>query len=94
MGFKKHLLYVQYRMHPSISQFPNAKFYEKRIEDGPNVTDEKHRRCFLPGPMFGPYSFINIESGWEDTDTLGHSKKNFVEVAVVSEIIRRLFNGL
>ncbi|KAH7664506.1 P-loop containing nucleoside triphosphate hydrolase protein [Dioscorea alata] len=92
MGFKKNLLYVQYRMHPSISQFPNAKFYEKRIEDGPNVIDEKHRRCFLPGPMFGPYSFINIESGWEDSDRLGYSKKNFVEVAVVSEIIRRLFN--
>ncbi|KAJ0968897.1 hypothetical protein J5N97_021774 [Dioscorea zingiberensis] len=92
LGLKKQLLYVQYRMHPSISQFPNAKFYEKQILDGPNVIDEKHTRSFLPGPMFGPYSFINVEFGEEASDNLGYSKKNLVEVVVVSEIIRRLFN--
>ncbi|XP_042479829.1 probable helicase senataxin, partial [Macadamia integrifolia] len=29
MGHKKHLLNIQYRMHPSISLFPNTEFYGK-----------------------------------------------------------------
>ncbi|XP_039137509.1 uncharacterized protein LOC120275083 isoform X2 [Dioscorea cayenensis subsp. rotundata] len=90
LGYKKQLLNVQYRMHPWISRFPNASFYDNQISDGPNVTDKKHARCFLPGPMFGPYSFINIEFGNEVADALAHSKKNLVEVAVISDIIRRL----
>ncbi|KAM0946831.1 putative DNA helicase [Dioscorea sansibarensis] len=90
MGYKKQLLNVQYRMHPSISKFPNASFYSNQISDGPNVIDKKHTRCFLPGPMFGPYSFINIEFGNEVADDLAHSKKNLVEVAVISDIISRL----
>ncbi|KAJ0968900.1 hypothetical protein J5N97_021777 [Dioscorea zingiberensis] len=92
LGCKKQLLNVQYRMHPSINRFPNANFYNNKILDGPNVIDKKHTRCFLPGPMFCPYSFINIEYGEETADDLGHSKKNLVEVAVISNIISRLFN--
>ena len=94
MGYKKQLLNVQYRMHPSISKFPNASFYSNQISDGPNVIDKKHTRCFLAGPMFGPYSFINIEFGNEVADDLAHSKKNLVEVAVISDIISRLASGL
>ncbi|KAH7664497.1 senataxin protein [Dioscorea alata] len=90
LGYKKQLLNVQYRMHPSISQFLNASFYKNRISDGPNVTEKKFTRCFLPGPMFGPYSFINIEFGNEVDNDLTHSKKNLVEVAVISDIISRL----
>ncbi|KAH7664499.1 DNA helicase protein [Dioscorea alata] len=90
LGYKKQLLNVQYRMHPSISRFPNASFYNNQISDGPNVIDKKQTRCFLPGPMFGPYSFINIEFGNEVADALAHSKKNLVEVAAISDIIRRL----
>ncbi|XP_039137511.1 DNA polymerase alpha-associated DNA helicase A isoform X2 [Dioscorea cayenensis subsp. rotundata] len=90
LGYKKQLLNVQYRMHPSISRFPNASFYNNQISDGPNVVDKKHTRCFLPGSMFGPYSFINIEFGNEVADNLAHSKKNLVEVAVISDIISRL----
>ncbi|KAM0946828.1 putative DNA helicase [Dioscorea sansibarensis] len=90
LGYKKQHLNVQYRMHPSISRFPNASFYDNQISDGPNVIDRKHTRCFLPGPMFGPYSFINIEFGNEVDDDLAHSKKNLVEVAVISDIISRL----
>ncbi|KAM0946836.1 putative DNA helicase [Dioscorea sansibarensis] len=92
LGYEKQLLDVQYRMHPSISRFPNANFYDNKISDGPNVIDEKHTRCFLPGPMFSPYSFINVEFGKEASDKSGYSKKNWVEAAVISEIISRLFN--
>jgi senataxin len=89
LGHKKHLLNMQYRMHPSISIFPNFSFYDKQILDGPNVTQAGHEREYLPGTMFGPYSFINID-GREDR---GRSKRNMAEVAAILEILRSLKQG-
>ena len=33
-GCPVHLLQVQYRMHPSIREFPSRHFYENRLVDG------------------------------------------------------------
>ncbi|KAL6882570.1 hypothetical protein ACP4OV_011260 [Aristida adscensionis] len=82
LGHKKHLLNIQYRMHPSISTFPNQSFYDEQILDGPNVT-EGYGRGYLEGPMFGPYSFINIDGREEP----GRSKSNKAELAVIMEIL-------
>ncbi|KAF7151329.1 hypothetical protein RHSIM_Rhsim02G0186700 [Rhododendron simsii] len=89
LGRKKHLLNVQYRMHPSISSFPNREFYESKILDGPNVKEQAHERRLLRGSMYGSYSFINVSQGKEELDR--HSTKNLVEVAVVSKIVASLF---
>ncbi|CAN6237930.1 unnamed protein product [Urochloa humidicola] len=86
LGHKKHLLNIQYRMHPSISIFPNSRFYSNKILDGPNVTQSDHERSYLEGAMFRPYSFINID-GREDP---GRSKRNMAELEVIMEILRRL----
>ncbi|CAK7338866.1 unnamed protein product [Dovyalis caffra] len=91
LGCQKYLLNIQYRMHPSISLFPNTEFYGRQILDGPNVTETGYRREFLKGNMFGSYSFINIAHGKEDFDQ-HRSCRNLVEVAVVAEIVRSLFN--
>ncbi|XP_048556828.1 helicase sen1-like [Triticum urartu] len=86
LGHRKHLLNMQYRMHPSISVFPNISFYDRQILDGPNVTQTTHERSYLPGAMFGPYSFINVD-GREDR---GRSKRNMAEVAAILKILRSL----
>ncbi|KAI5011797.1 hypothetical protein ZWY2020_013934 [Hordeum vulgare] len=86
LGHKKHLLNMQYRMHPSISVFPNLSFYNRQILDGPNVTQTKHGRSYLPGAMFGPYSFININS----LEDRGRSKRNMAEVAAILHILGSL----
>ncbi|KAE8646153.1 hypothetical protein Csa_015585 [Cucumis sativus] len=52
LGHQKHLLNVQHRMHPSISYFPNSKFYANKILDGPNVKTKAYEKKFLHGPMF------------------------------------------
>ncbi|KAB1211381.1 putative helicase MAGATAMA 3 [Morella rubra] len=75
LGHPKHLLDVQYRMHPSVSLFPNRECYEQRC---------------LQGNIYGSYSFINIAHGKEESG-VGHSLKNMVEAAVVSEIVANLF---
>ncbi|CAD5333254.1 unnamed protein product [Arabidopsis thaliana] len=90
LGHKKHLLDVQYRMHPSISRFPNKEFYGGRIKDAANVQESIYQKRFLQGNMFGSFSFINVGRGKEEFGD-GDSPKNMVEVAVVSEIISNLF---
>ncbi|KAH0760508.1 hypothetical protein KY290_016581 [Solanum tuberosum] len=89
LGHKKHLLNVQYRMHPKISLFPNNEFYEKKIMDGPNVTAAIYEKRFLKGDIFGSYSFINVSSGKEVLDE-EHSTRNMAEVLVVAEIVTNL----
>ena len=93
LGHKKHLLDVQYRMHPSISRFPYKEFYGGRIKDAANVQESIYQKRFLQGNMFGSFSFINVGRGKEEFGD-GDSPKNMVEVAVVSEIISNLFKGI
>ena len=64
IGYIKHLLNVQYRMHPSISQFPNNTFYDGILIDGPNVNDRHN--IYLDGNIYGSYSFIHIEDDKEE----------------------------
>ncbi|KAI3891248.1 hypothetical protein MKW98_007553 [Papaver atlanticum] len=92
-GHAEDLLNVQYRMHPEISSFPNRKFYKEQIIDAPKVRCENYQKNYLPGPMFGPYSFVNISNGKEEPDEAGHSIKNMVEVAVVMAIVRKLYKA-
>ncbi|KAF8048805.1 hypothetical protein N665_2397s0001 [Sinapis alba] len=91
LGQKKQLLNIQYRMHPSISIFPNREFYSMKILDAPSVRVRSYEKMFLPEKMYGPYSFINIAHGREKFGE-GHSLKNVVEVSVVSQIVSKLYS--
>ncbi|KAJ0256135.1 p-loop containing nucleoside triphosphate hydrolases superfamily protein [Hirschfeldia incana] len=86
---KKYLLNIQYRMHRSISLFPNREFYGMQIQDAPTVKQRNYTKQYLPGKMYCPYSFINISHGEEQYGE-GRSLINKVEVAVVSDIIANL----
>lgn len=94
LGHSKHLLNIQYRMHPSISFFPNLNFYHNQISNAQNVRSKSYDKNYLPGPMFGPYSFINVIGGREEMDDVGHSRRNMVEVAVVTKIVQDLYKGV
>ncbi|KAG5545647.1 hypothetical protein RHGRI_017957 [Rhododendron griersonianum] len=91
LGHPKHLLNMQYRMHPSISSFPNSTFYFNQILDSPHVKRKSYERQYLQGSMFGPYSFINVIGGKEEKDDAEHSRRNMVEVAVVVKILQNLY---
>nr|XP_043619857.1 uncharacterized protein LOC122591668 [Erigeron canadensis] len=93
VGHSRYLLNVQYRMHPSISFFPNWRFYQNQILDAENVLCESCEKQYLPGPMFGSYSFINIVGGREEKDDNGQSKTNMVEVAIVIKILQNLYKA-
>ena len=90
LGHHKDLLNVQYRMHPCISKFPNENFYDNKIIDGPNV--KEYHCTYLPGSIFGPYSFIHVEDGCEEHT--GQGFRNLVEADVAANIICRLAKGI
>ena len=90
LKFEKHLLNIQYRMNPSISLFPNAQFYERKILDGSNVLSPSYNKDYTCLP-FGSYTFINVTDGREDKEGAGNSRRNMVEVAVVVHLIQTIF---
>ncbi|KAF7010863.1 hypothetical protein CFC21_025231 [Triticum aestivum] len=90
LEFDKHLLNIQYRMNPSISSFPNAQFYERKILDGSNVLSPSYNKDYTCLP-FGSYTFINVTDGREDKEGTGNSRRNMVEVAVVLHLIQTIF---
>ncbi|CAL0324811.1 unnamed protein product [Lupinus luteus] len=93
LGHPNHLLNRQYRMHPAISSFPNSHFYLNQILDAPKVERKYFGKKYLLGPMFGPYSFIDIVGGREESDENGRSRRNMVEVAVVMKILKNCFKA-
>lgn len=94
MCHSKHLLNIQYRMHPSISFFPNLNFYRNQILNAQSVQSKSYEQSYLPGSMFGPYSFINVIGGKEEMDDIGYSRRNMVEVSVVTKIVHELYKGV
>ena len=90
LGFKKHLLNVQYRMNPRISLFPNAWFYDRMITDSSNVKSPSYNKDYLDLP-FGTYTFLNIVDGEEEREVSGSSWRNMVEVAVILQLIKSIF---
>uniref|UniRef100_N1QU66 Uncharacterized protein n=1 Tax=Aegilops tauschii TaxID=37682 RepID=N1QU66_AEGTA len=48
LGHEKYLLNMQYRMHPSISIFPNSSFYGGQLLDAPSVMQKEHQKKYLP----------------------------------------------
>uniref|UniRef100_A0A0E0K3P7 Helicase ATP-binding domain-containing protein n=1 Tax=Oryza punctata TaxID=4537 RepID=A0A0E0K3P7_ORYPU len=91
LGHPKHLLDVQYRMHPGISKFPVSSFYGSKISDGENVLRRDYEKKPLAGAMYGSYSFINVEAGKESKGKHDKSLMNPIEVAAVARIVQRLF---
>ncbi|KAI4312707.1 hypothetical protein MLD38_037507 [Melastoma candidum] len=93
LGYHRHLLNIQYRMHPSISRFPTSTFYQSQILDAPSVKESGYEKRYLKGPMFGPYSFIDIAYGGEELGKDRRSQRNYAEVNAVLAILHNLYKA-
>jgi senataxin len=66
-GHDVHMLNTQYRMHPSISDFPRRVFYDGKLQDGPNVKQPEYGNPLKKAILqrfhsFQPFTVLNLES--------------------------------
>ena len=88
-GIPAKMLTTQYRMHPTIREFPSARFYENRLEDGCSPSDRPPVAGFLWPDWDKPVAFVPVH-GSEIEEEVGSSRSNIDEAAAVLKIINDL----
>tara|TARA_Y100001970_G_scaffold36896_1_gene45527 strand:+ start:156 stop:746 length:591 start_codon:yes stop_codon:yes gene_type:complete len=76
-------------MHPSISDFPNKRFYDGKLEDGVDKSDREAPVGMLWPDWDAPLAFLPVE-GDELLSPDGASKENSVEASWVVKILMGL----
>jgi len=89
MGIKPSVLTIQYRMHPSISEFPNSQFYGGLLEDGVSESDRATPTGLLWPDWDSPVAFLPVD-GSEVLSPDGASKENPTEAGWVVKILMNL----
>jgi senataxin len=82
-----HLLDQQYRMHPEISMFPSAEFYEGKLADGDDMARLRHQPWHQTG-LLGPYRFFDV-LGSQERGRKGQSLVNYEELKVAMQLYER-----
>ncbi len=88
-GIPAHMLTTQYRMHPVIREFPSARFYDNKLEDGCAASDRPTPGGLLWPDWDNPLAFIPTE-GVELPDEDGSSRSNYAEAAKVLSVVKNL----
>ena len=88
-GLKSMMLTTQYRMHPILREFPSARFYENRLEDGCTSAERPPPAGFLWPDWDRPMAFVPVE-GVEEADEEGKSRSNRDEAAKVLSVVNDL----
>lgn len=55
------LLQVQYRMHPSLSEFPSNSFYEGTLQNGVTTSDRLLSQIDFPWPVPNRPMFFYVQ---------------------------------
>lgn len=85
-----HLLDIQYRMHPQISSFPSATFYDGKLQDGPDM-GKLRMRPWHQSQLLSPYRFFDVQ-GLHQSAAKGHSLVNLAELRVAMQLYERLMS--
>ena len=86
---KPHMLQVQYRMHPKLSEFPSNTFYSGNLQNGVNSEERTHYSVSFNWPNPNKPMFFYHVLGVEQFSSTGTSYLNqkeaeFIEKAVTS----------
>jgi senataxin len=98
-GHGVHLLNVQYRMNPVISEFPRHIFYQNALLDGPNVLHPDFGGSLktmlrIKFPCVQPFNIFDLDS-MEERDGTSLSNKYEAKLAVqLYSTLERVSDGL
>ena len=92
MGVEPLMLTTQYRMHPAISEFPNSRFYDNRLEDGISESDRPTPMGLIWPDWDVPIAFLPVEGG-EVLSPDGASKENPTEASWVVSLLMGLLDA-
>ena len=92
-GIKPFMLKTQYRMHPCISEYPSARFYDGLLEDGVSSDERLAPAGFIWPNWDLPIAFIPLDS-IEGTDVENASRYNSDEAIKVVEIVQKLLESM
>lgn len=95
------MLDTQYRMHPSICDFPNTRFYKSALKTGKSVTNRDRPQWQQAGIgsasvqyLIDPYLVFDVANGYEQGKPGGSDGyTNTVEADLVVKIINDLRTG-
>ncbi|KAF9623720.1 hypothetical protein IFM89_004273 [Coptis chinensis] len=87
LGVKPFRLQVQYRMHPSLSEFPSNSFYEGTLQNGVTINERQSSGIDFPWPVPNRPMFFYVQMGQEEISASGTSYLNRTEAANVEKIV-------
>ncbi|KAA8522108.1 hypothetical protein F0562_012578 [Nyssa sinensis] len=87
LGVKPIRLQVQYRMHPSLSEFPSNSFYEGTLQNGVTINERQSPGIDFPWPVPNRPMFFYVQMGQEEISASGTSYLNRTEAANVEKIV-------
>lgn len=90
LGIRPIRLQVQYRMHPSLSEFPSNTFYEGTLQNGVTASDRLITDIDFPWPVPQKPMFFFNSVGLEEISVSGTSYLNRTEAGMVEKIVTLL----
>ncbi|KAI3523740.1 hypothetical protein L1887_02100 [Cichorium endivia] len=87
LSVKPIRLQVQYRMHPSLSEFPSNSFYEGTLQNGVTINERQSPGIDFPWPVPNRPMFFYVQMGQEEISASGTSYLNRTEAANVEKIV-------
>jgi regulator of nonsense transcripts 1 len=93
VGIRPIRLQVQYRMHPSLSEFPSNMFYDGSLQNGVTITERIRPELDFSWPNPNVPMFLLSCFGSEELASTGTSYLNRVEAATVEKIVTKLLKS-
>lgn len=90
---KPHMLQVQYRMHPKLSEFPSNTFYSGNLQNGVNSDERIHSSINFNWPNPSKPMFFYHVLGVEQFSSTGTSYLNQREAEFIEKVVTSLLKS-
>lgn len=93
LGARPIRLVVQYRMHPSLSEFPSNSFYEGSLQNGVTAEDRKASKEEFPWIDPSRPMMFWSQQGFEEVSASGTSFLNRIEAQAIERAVTHLLRA-